>query len=272
MSGNGCAPNGRLFVITGIIYKKENMKIVAIGGGEIGRPGYPVETTRIDKEIIALSGKKKPKVLFIPTASGDSEGYTEVFNKHFGKRLGCKTDVLYLIKEKPTKKQIRDKILNSDIVYVGGGNTAKMIKVWRKTGADKILQEADRKGIVLSGLSAGSICCFKYGLSDSRRFKNPKAKLIKVSGLNLISALHCPHYDFEPHRKEDLKQMMKSTSGVAIAIDNCCAIEIVDDQYRIISSKREAKAYKVYWKRGKFYQEGIQQYKEYKSLSDLLIK
>src|SRR3989338_4536669 len=101
------------------------MKIMAIGGGEIGRPGYPVETTKIDEEIIALSGKKNPQVLFIPTASEDSEGYVEVFNKHFGKRLGCKTDVLYLIKEKLTKQQIRAKILNSDIVYVGGGDTGK---------------------------------------------------------------------------------------------------------------------------------------------------
>lgn len=248
------------------------MKIVAIGGGEIGRPGYPIETIKIDKEIIVLSGKKNPKILFIPTASSDSVGYAEVFNKHFGKRLGCKTDALFLIKEKPNKKQIREKILNSDIVYVGGGNTAKMMKVWRKTGTDKILQEAGKKGIVLSGLSAGSICWFKYGLSDSRRFKNPKAKLIKVSGLGLINALHCPHYDFEKHRKEDLKQMMKNTSGIAIAIDNCCAIEIVDDKYRIISSKKESHAYRVYWKKGKFYQEVIKQDKEYKPLSEILVK
>ncbi len=248
------------------------MRIIAIGGGEIGRPGYPVETTKIDKEIIALSGKKNPRVLFIPTASGDSEGYVEVFNKHFGKRLGCKTDVLFLIKEKPNKKQIRDKILNSDIVYVGGGNTAKLMKVWRKTGTDKILQEAGKKGVVLSGLSAGSICWFKYGLSDSRRFKNPNAKLIKVSGLGLINALHCPHYDFEKHRKEELKQMMKNTSGVAVAIDNCSAIEIVGDKYRIISSKKDAKVYRVYWEKGKFYQEVIKQNKEYKPLLDILVK
>ena len=74
-------------------------KIVVIGGGEIGRPGYPVETTKIDKEIIKLTGKKKPKLLFIPTASSDSELYVRCINKHFGKLLGCKIDVLYLIKE-----------------------------------------------------------------------------------------------------------------------------------------------------------------------------
>jgi dipeptidase E len=248
------------------------MKIVAIGGGEIGRPGFPIETTKIDKEIIALSGKKYPRVLFVPTASSDSEGYTEVFNKHYGKRLGCKTDVLYLIKEKLSKKQIEEKVFNSDIIYVGGGNTAKLMKVWKKTGTDKILKEAGKKGIVLSGVSAGSICWFKNGLSDSRRFNNPNAKLIKVSALGLINALHCPHYDFEAHRKEDLKQMMKKTSGVAIAIDNCCALEIIGEKYRVITSKKDANAYKVYWKNNKFYQEVIDQKKEFQLLSKILIK
>ena len=158
-------------------------KIIALGGGEIGRPGYPIETTQIDKEIIKLTGKKNPKLLFIPTASSDSESYYEVVKKHFGKRLGCKTNVLYLIKEKLSQKEIKEKILNSDIIYVGGGDTLKMMRVWKKNGVDKILKQAYEKGVVLSGLSAGSICWFKYGISDSKRFTNPNAGLIKVSGL-----------------------------------------------------------------------------------------
>lgn len=249
-------------------------KIVAIGGGEIGRAGYPVETTKIDKEIIRLTGKIKPKLLFIPTASSDAELYFEVVKKHFGKRLGCETNVLYLnlIKEKPSKKEIEEKIFNSDIVYVGGGNTFKMMKVWRNSGVDKILKEAYQKGIVLSGVSAGSICWFRWGNSDSRRFANPKADLIKVSGLGLINAFHCPHYDFEKDRKPDLKKMMRETSGVAIAIDNCCAIEVIDDKYRIISSKTSANAYKVYWKTNKYYQEKIKKEKEFRPLKQLLKK
>ena len=75
-------------------------KIVALGGGEIGRPGYPIETTAIDEEIIRLSGKNKPRLLFIPTASRDSEIYIETLQKHFGERLGCKIDVLRLATEK----------------------------------------------------------------------------------------------------------------------------------------------------------------------------
>ncbi|TSC97108.1 MAG: dipeptidase E [Candidatus Berkelbacteria bacterium Licking1014_2] len=238
----------------------------------MGRPGYPVETTKIDQEIIRITGKKNPKLLFIPTDSSDAESYFEVVKKHFGKRLGCKTDVLYLIKEKPSKKEIEEKIFQSDIVYVGGGNTLKMMKVWRIAGVDKVLKEAYGKGIVLSGVSAGSICWFRWGNSDSRRFANPNADLIKVSGLNLINALHCPHYDFEKDRKPDLKKMMKKTFGIAIAIDNCCAIEIIDDKYRIISSKASANAYKVYWKANKYHQEKIKKEKEFRLLKGLLKK
>lgn len=247
-------------------------KIIAIGGGEIGRPGYSVETTPIDKEIIRLTGKKRPKFLFIPTASSDSEAYCHIVEKYFGQKIGCKIDFLYLIKNKLSKKEIEDKILKSDIVYVGGGNTLKMMRIWRKTGVDNILIKAYQKGVVMSGLSAGSICWFKYGNSDSRKFANPNANLIKVTGLNLINALHCPHYDFESDRKADLKKMMQKTSGVAIAIDNCCALEIIDDKYKIIASKKTANAYRVYWKGNKYYEEIIKKEKEFKPLQKLLTR
>jgi dipeptidase E len=247
-------------------------KIIAMGGGEIGRPGYPIETTQIDKEIIRLTGKKNPKLLFIPTASSDSESYYEIVKKYFDKKLGCKTDVLYLIKEKLSKKEIEKKVFNSDIIYVGGGNTLKMMSIWRKNGLDKIFKQAYKKGIVLSGLSAGSVCWFKWGNSDSRKFANPSTNHIKVSGLGLINALHCPHYDVEKNRKTSLKNMMKKTSGIAIAIDNCCAIEVIDDKYRIIDSNSSANAYKVFWKGGKYHEEIIKKEKEFRLLKDLLEK
>ena len=247
-------------------------KIIAIGGGEIGRPGYPIETTQIDKQIIKITGKKNPKLLFIPTASSDADIYFDTVKKHFGRKLGCKIDVLCLIKNKLGKKEIKEKILKSDIVYVGGGNTLKMMQIWRKTGVDKILIKAYEKGIVMSGLSAGSICWFKHGNSDSKKLTNPNADSIKVAGLGLINALCCPHYDFEPYRKANLKKMMKKTSGVAIAMDNCCAIEIINDKYRIISSKKSVNAYKVYWKATKYYEEIIKKEKKLKSLTYLLSK
>ena len=247
-------------------------KIVALGGGEIGRPGYHVETTKIDKEIIKLTGKKNPRLLFIPTASSDSEGYVKVVREHFGKRLGCKVGTLLLTKEKLTYANIEKRILSADIIYVGGGNTLKMMTLWRKSGVDKALEKAYKKGIVLSGLSAGAICWFNYGNSDSRKFTNESNQLIKVKGLGFINALNCPHFNTEKHREADLKRMMKITSGVAIALDECAAIEVVDNWYRIITSKPKAKAYKIYWKSGKYFKEEIEQKKEFNDLNLLLKK
>mgnify|MGYP002624118273 FL=1 len=248
------------------------MKIVALGGGEIGRPGYPVETLEIDKEIVGLAGKKSPKLLFIPTASSDSENYVKVVKKHFGGRLGCQVDALYLLGKKLTEEQIKKKVFGSDIVYVGGGNTLKMMKVWRKVGLDQILKTAGEKGIVLSGNSAGAICWFRHGSSDSRRFTNSEAGLIRVTGLGFIPALFCPHYNAEKDREEDLRQLMKKTPGVGIGMDNCCAIEIVDNRYRIISSKKSANAYKVFWKKGKYNKELIVKKTKFTPLSNLLRK
>lgn len=211
-------------------------KIIAIGGGEIGRPGYPIETKKIDKEIIRLSGKKHPKLIFIPTASGDAQSYIEPAHKHFGQRLGCKVESLRLVKNRPPLKIIRQIIFSADIIYVGGGNTLRMMNVWRRIGFDKILKLAYKKNIVLAGISAGSICWFASGNSDSRRFTNKKAEYILVKGLGLIKAINCPHYDKEKGRKKSLAKMAKRTNMPAIALDNCAAIEIVDDQYRMIVS------------------------------------
>jgi len=242
-------------------------KIVAIGGGEIREKS----TRQIDREIIKFSGKKQPRLLFIPTASSDAEGYFLGVKKYFGS-LGCRVDVLYLIKEKLTKKEIEEKILKSDIIYVGGGNTLKMMNIWRKFGVDKILKKALQKNIVLSGISAGSICWFKYGNSDSRKFSSNSSKLIKVSGLDFINALHCPHYDVEVHRQKDLKRMMKKSPLVAIALENNCAIQIKDNEYRIINSKKTAKAYKIYWKRNKYVKEEIEKTNKFLPINSLLEK
>ena len=146
-----------------------------------------------------------------------------------------------------------------------------MMNTWKRIGLDKLLKEAEDRGIVLSGLSAGAICWFKYGSSDSRRFTNPTADLVKVSGLNFVSGLFCPHYDVEKDRKPDLRDLMDKTPGVAIAVENCCAIEIVDDKYRVITSKQSSNAYKVFWKRGDFFENKIEKNK-WIALSDLVNK
>src|ERR1022692_947544 len=140
--------------------------IVAIGGGKIATR----QTLPIDRHIIRLSQKKNPSLLFIPTASSDSEIYWKKVREYFGDFLKCKTDVLFLMKEKPSRQQIRSKISSADIIYVGGGNALQMMRIWRRLGVDKLLIAAYKKGTVLAGVSAGSICWFDSGHSDSMSF------------------------------------------------------------------------------------------------------
>jgi dipeptidase E len=247
-------------------------KIVAIGGGEIGRPGHSVETLQIDLEIVRLAGKKRPTLLFIPTACGDSEGYCEVVRKHFGGQLNCFVDTLLLTKQTYSHKELVQKIISADIVYVGGGNTQKMMRMWRSTGVDLMLKRAWKRGVVMAGLSAGSICWFTSGVSDSRRFSNPKAPLILVNGLGFIDAVHAPHFDVEKDRGPALKRMIRNKSCVAIVLDNCCALEIVDDTYRVVSSRKDAHARKMFWSNGTYFECLIQQREKYMPVSDLLAK
>ena len=237
--------------------------IVAIGGGEIRTRG----TAAIDREIIRLSNKKNPKLLFIPTASSDSERYWKHIQEYFGKFLKCKTDVLFLLKGSLSREQIRRKILSADIIYVGGGNTLLMMRVWRRCGVDRLLQSAYANGTVLSGISAGSICWFDSGHSDSMSFYNSRNwKYINVKGLGLIKGIHCPHYNSRtlgvPRRKH-FRDMIRKTGGIGIAIENNCAIEIIDGRfYKVISSKSYPRAYKVYKSGGEVVAEQIRQEKQ----------
>jgi len=133
--------------------------IIAIGSGEIRTRG----TAPIDREIIRLTNKQHPKLLFIPTASSDSERYWKHVQECFGGFLKCKTDVLFLVVDGLSKTKIERKIRWADIIYVGGGNTLQMMRVWRRLGVDKLLKTAYESGTVLSGISAGAICWFESG-------------------------------------------------------------------------------------------------------------
>lgn len=245
-------------------------KIVAIGGGKYGWGKGLVDVLPICREIVRLSGRRNPKVLCIPTASYDRPASVETARRLFTRRLGCPVDALFLLRTKPSFSSLRRAILGSDILFVWGGNTLKMMLRWRFLGVDRVLEEARRAGKVLCGPSAGAICWFRQGNSDSRKFKNPGAKLIKVRGLGYIDALACPHYDVEKDRKPQLKEMMKTTRGVAIALDNCAALEVVGERYRIVTSNATAHAYQVYWRGGKYHEVSVAQRKDFRPLSELL--
>lgn len=225
--------------------------IVAIGGGLIRTRG----TATIDREIIRLSGRKNPNLLFIPTATSDSELYWTRVQEYFGGFLRCKTDVLFLIKNRPSGENIRRKIRWADIVYVGGGNTLLMMRVWRRLGVDRLLREAYARGTVLSGISAGAICWFESGHSDSMSFYNLSSwDYIQVKGLGLVKGIHCPHYNsmtLGVPRRKHFQRMIAKTGGIGIAIENNCAIAFIDNRsFRVLSSKPYAHAYVLYRSQG----------------------
>ncbi len=173
--------------------------IVAMGGGGFGS-GNPM----LDRYTLSLVDADRPKVCFIPTASGDDAGYTLEFYKAYGS-YGCDPFVLNLFPR--DVEDIRSFLLGMDMVYVGGGSTANMLAVWRLHGVDVALAEAWHEGVILSGLSAGANCWFEASTTDS--FLIGKADAL-VDGLGFIPGSYCPHYSSEPERRPSYMSMVGS--------------------------------------------------------------
>lgn len=231
-------------------------KIVAIGGGENGHHNTKYETGPFDKEIIRLTGKEKPNFLFIGLANTYADYYFEVMDGIYGGMYNCSTDCLRY-EEIKVKAVASRKIKNADIIYVGGGNTYKLMTLFRRYGIDKMLIKAYNEDKVLCGVSAGGICWCDYGNSDSRKFSSDSDKLVRVSGLGIIHILFCPHLKTEPIRQASVKEIMKRTYKIpAVALDNA-ALEIVDDKYRILTFENGAAAEKCYWKNGRYITQNI---------------
>ncbi len=196
------------------------MQIVAIGGGEL----KDRETLKIDRFIVELTGKRSPKALFIPTASGDDEKYYSTFDRIYGTLLGCRTDYLRLLSCIKDRKQAEDKILSAHLVYVGGGNTLRMMRLWRRLGIDQMLINAGKQGTVLAGLSAGAICWYEWGHSDSGSFAGKcNWSFIRVRGLGMCRGIFCPHLDVE-HRTKSFSQMIEHYGILGVACDNNAAV------------------------------------------------
>jgi len=226
-----------------------NRNIVAIGGGEVFVPCQTPETFEIDRYILRIACdnleqmniRRRLRFLFIPTASGDDLPYCNSLYVIYNLRLGCDFDHLRILGEKLDDEQVRLKINWADIIYVGGGNTDKMMRAWRRRGVDRLLVKAYQAGKVLCGLSAGAICWFESGVSDSRRFfkpENPNWKPILVKGLGLLPGVCCPHYDVEGGwRVPACEELLRHhPSRQVIALENLCALHVVNGkQYKVFS-------------------------------------
>ena len=212
--------------------------IVPIGGGEISLSS----TIEIDKYIVSLVDKETKKVLFIPTASGDMPSYIERFTNLY-KELGCEVDTLLLSKTE-NDNLIRSKIFSSDIIYIGGGNTARMMRIFKRTHVNEYLKLAYEKGIILTGLSAGAMAYFTNGYSDSNRSTNPEASLCLVKCLDLIHYCFCPHYNEEERKSFDEFVVKKGFDGLALEDD--VALVVIDDKIQgIIKSNTNNTGYYI---------------------------
>ena len=193
-------------------------QIIAIGGGGFGRE---IKDLKIEKYIIEQCSKQNPSVCFIPTATGDDANYIQNFYKVFN-ALDCNTSHIDFFKRTIS---LEEHINQQDIIFVGGGNTKSMLAVWKEWGLDSILHKAYQNGTIMSGVSAGAICWFKNGITDS--WKEHQAVL---PCLGFVEGNCCPHYDEEPERIPFVKQLLENNMlDECLAIEGLCALHIIDD-------------------------------------------
>ena len=190
--------------------------IVALGGGGFSmEPDNPL----LDDYVLDLARRDHPRVCFVPTASGDSEDYVQRFHEAFAGR--AKTSELTLFRL--DGRDVRGFLLHQDVIYVGGGSTVNLLALWRAHGLDVLLAEAGEAGVVLAGISAGALCWFEAGVTDSYGPLRPIH-----DGLGLLPGSFCPHYDGEPGRREAYRSAVADGLPAGLAADDGVAAHFVD--------------------------------------------
>jgi peptidase E len=177
-------------------------------------------------------------VCFIATASGDAEAYIARFYAAF-KHLRCRPTHLPLFGRTPDLEQT---LLAQDVIYVGGGNTKSMLATWREWGLPRLLRRAWQAGTVLAGVSAGAICWFRMGVTDSWA-----DRLAGLPCLGFLPGTCCPHFDGEPERRPALHRLVASGAvPKALALDDGAAAHFVGRRLgRVVSSRPSGGGYAV---------------------------
>jgi len=193
--------------------------------------------SRLDAYVLALSSKPRPKICFLPTASGDGATYITKFYEAFGERAEAVHVALF---GRP-RTDIVALLTSQDIVYVGGGNTANMLAVWRVHGVDRMLKAAWERGVILTGVSAGMICWFEAGVTDSF---GPLAAL--RDGLGFLSGSACPHYDGEMDRRPTYQSLVRAGFPEGYAADDGAALHFIGTALETcVAGRPGARVYRV---------------------------
>lgn len=186
----------------------------------------------IDHIISLVENKENMKAVFLPTACFDNHGDEETVRSYFLRHGFTECISLYLSEENYTQEYLKEKILGASVVYADGGNLKFLLETWRKTGADKYLTQAYENGTVMAGQSSGAMCWCKRGYDDC----GIDGRYMFLDGLNFIPYILCPHFEGWQHFRENVK--MQELDG--LAVDDDIAISIVDGEYTIVDSGRDA--------------------------------
>ena len=207
---------------------------MALGGGGFSDQDEP----RLDDFVLGLAGSDRPRICFLGTASGDSPTYVVKFYDAFRERARPSHLELF---GRP-RRDLRELLLGQEIIYVGGGNTANMLAIWRVHGVDRILREAWERGIVLAGISAGSICWFDAGVTDS--FGD---ELVPLDCLGFLRGSNCPHYDSEPDRRPTYRGLVESgTLPPGFAAEDGVGLHFAGAELaEIVGGRAGARAFRV---------------------------
>jgi peptidase E len=199
------------------------------------------ENPLLDEFVLSLARSARPRVCFLPTASGDSERYVANFYRAFA-GLDCRASDLQLFER--SVGDLRSFVLKQDVLYVGGGSTANLLVVWRAHGLDELVAEAWTEGVVLCGISAGMNCWFSESVTDSFDLMQLAAL---NDGLGLLAGSCCPHYDGEEQRRPTFHRLIAAGELMdGLAADDGAALVFVGTELdEVVASRPAAAAYRV---------------------------
>jgi peptidase E len=208
-------------------------QIVACGG--LGDEGG---AERLIGFILGLSGKERPRVCLVPTATSELPEWTVRFYSELSPYAECSHVSFFPW----PREDLREHVLSRDVLFISGGNTANMLAIWRVHGFDEILRDAWEQGIVLAGSSAGMICWFEAGVTDSF---GPQLEGMR-DGLGFLSGSACPHYDGEELRRPVYQKLVAEGFPAGLAADDGVGLHFVGTELKEpVSVREEANAYRV---------------------------
>lgn len=209
-------------------------QIVALGGG-----GFSMErgNTLLDDYVAGLSGSERPRVCFVPTASGDADHYIVRFYRAFPASR-FEASHISLFRRDEGAADIHQHLLGSDIVYVGGGNVVSMLGAWRAHGLDLTLRRAWERGVIMCGVSAGSLCWFESAVTAFQ------GKAERVFGLGLLPWSNCVHFDGESSRGDGYRRLLVAGMRPGFAAEDGTALHFVRDELaHVVASRPGARAF-----------------------------